>query len=166
MHIILESGLVADGNRKTLSCDWLPTQHSNTFLSSINPIWLYAALMKWQITPKAVKMHITGISQQSISDLNFFFFYHYLTLVLQKLLHPTWKDNSNPCRGNGDSKVPQNTNSPFPPILSGYNSQHGQKIFLYFTPSTLALDPTQPPIQRVSGILSKEVVWPMYNADS
>jgi hypothetical protein len=47
----------------------------------------------------------------------------------------------------------------------GLKSQQGLGIFLFTTTSRLALGPTQPPIQWVSGALSLEEKWPGCEAD-
>ena len=58
-HIEIQAGCW--GKWKTLSGNQLPSLHSVQFLSSGNPIWLYAPLMK-QITSKAGKLHTTSKS--------------------------------------------------------------------------------------------------------
>jgi hypothetical protein len=47
----------------------------------------------------------------------------------------------------------------------GFESRQGLGIFLFTTASRAALEPTQPPIQRVSGALSVGVERPGREAD-
>jgi hypothetical protein len=48
---------------------------------------------------------------------------------------------------------------------TGFDSRRGLQIFLLATASIPALAPTQPPVQWVSGVLSKEVKQPGREAD-
>jgi hypothetical protein len=61
-------------------------------------------------------------------------------------------------KGAGDSSVVYGLND------RGFESRQGLKIFL-ITASRLALSPTQPPIQRIPGTLSRGAKWPGRKAD-
>jgi hypothetical protein len=47
----------------------------------------------------------------------------------------------------------------------GFDSQCGLGIFLFTTMSRTALEPTQPPIQWISGASSLGVKWPGHEGD-
>jgi hypothetical protein len=50
-------------------------------------------------------------------------------------------------------------------VTLGFDSRQRLEIFLFTTTSRMALGPTQPPIQWVSGSLSMGVKWPVCEAN-